>query len=403
MLRAVAFVLLSLTAAGLAASDAAGRALAKRLPHVAAQLPFASGFAKSGAANVLLAKGLGGGLFETIDLPPADQRRVAALSRAGYRAEPLNHEAVRNLALLAASGGQADRATRLMRIAEGLSKRDVGANIWLAGDYARRGEVAASLAMYDQGLRTSAQARELIIPAMIRQLGNPALVDPVVQLLAQNPPWLGHFWAAAPRYVDVHANLGRIRLALANRGVKVDADHDRALVEALAATGNVGVAAELVRRLAPRRGARGDVVRNAGFDDPPDYLPFDFETMFDASLTADLDDRAGVLRVSVFGEGSGPAARQLVVLPAQRYRLVVRARDWNADQQGLLYFKLACAERGRSGETAPVVLRAASLSATLAKPVAGCVHHWLTIYAAPSPGGRTATAALDRVSLLPLS
>jgi len=401
MLRQLAFAAIALALAGLAASDAIGRSLSRRLPQMAAELPFASGFNQSGAASMMLAKGMGSGLFENVDLSPAEARKVERLSRAGYRSEPLNYEAVRNLALMASDAGQREDATRLMRIAAELTKRDVGANIWLAGDYARLGDIEASLDMYDQGLRTSARAQELIIPAMIQRLEDPSLVEPLIRLLAKRPPWLTEFWTAAPRYLQAHENLARIRLALADRDVAVGPAPDRALIEALASTGHIAAASELVDRLAPGRGRSVEAVRNGGFDRAPDFLPFDFQPQFDASLTSELDNRAGTLRISVFGGGSGPAARQLVALPATRYRLVAKAKDWDSAQRGLVYFKLACAERDKAGETAPVYLESASLSATIRKPLANCTHHWLTIYAAPSPREGASSVALDSVSLRP--
>lgn len=401
MFRNLLVIALTLVAAGLACSDAAGRSLSRRLPQMAAELPLASGFVQSGAANIVLAKGLGAGLFETVDLSPADAREVGILSRSGYRKEPLNSEAVRNLALLASSQGERAEATRLMRIAAELTKRDLGTNIWLAGDYARLGDLETSLDMYDQGLRTSARAQELIIPAMIQRLEDPSLVEPLIRLLAKSPPWMLEFWGVAPHHPRAHESLGRIRLALAERRIPVGPVQDRILVQTLASSGNLAAATKLLNLLEPAQVSRTDAVRNAEFDHPPDYLPFDFQPLFDASLTSEIDDRAGTLRILVFGGGSGLAARQIVALPAPRYRLIAEAAEWEPAQRGLVYFKLACAEPGKAAETPPITLEAASLSVAVAKPLAGCVHHWLMIYAAPSPGEGASAVVLDRVSLVP--
>lgn len=398
MIRGYIILGLTLAAAALAGSDALGRAINQRLPEVASNLPTARGFDKSRLASVTLAPGLEGGLLKDIKLAPAELRRVAALSREGYRREPLNSDAIRNLALLAHNEGRIGDARLLMRAAVRLTKRDLAVNIWLADDYARLGQIGPSLDMYDQGLRSSARAQELIIPAMIQSLGSEEMVQPLVDLLSKRPPWQAEFWAAAPRYNNAHGNLARIRLALADRKIPAPANSDRELVEALAGSGHVALASALVDRLAPPEPDRRNEVRNAEFSRAQRFLPFDWQPMFDGSLTSDLDPRAGTLRISVYGEGGGTAARQLVALPGGSYRLVAKAANWNPGQSGRLYFRLRCAEPGKTAESNPIPLVSERLS-VLIKPAAGCTYHWLTVYITPSDQGGENAVTLDSVSL----
>lgn len=400
MIRTLFAGVLTLVAAAVVGSDALGRSLQKRLPIVAADLPTADGFALSAKANLLLARGMREGITAPITLSRPEKERIRRLSRAALRKEPLNDEALRNLALLAGDAGRTKEARRLMRASAEITQRNFAANMWLALDYAKLGQIDNSLAMYDQGLRSNSQAQEIVIPAMAKSLKADQMVAPVTRLLLRKPPWLADFWASAPRFTEAHRNLARIRLELAKRNVPIAPASNRILIEALAATGHFAEASELIGRLGGSGPGRQPIVRNAEFDRQPEYLPFDWQLSFNASLTSDLDSRAGVLRISMFGEGSGPAAGQLVTLPASAYRLEVRADNWAPSQRGQIYFKLRCAEAGNTGESLPIRLDRATMAVAVTKPSSSCIHNWLTIFAAPSQRTGEAVVALDRVALI---
>ena len=396
MIRAVFAAVLTLFAAALVGSDALGRSLRMRLPQVAADLPTAGGFDLSAKASLMLAKGMKEGIIAPIKLEHSQKEEIGRLSRAALRQEPLNDEALRNLALLANDAGRTKEARRLMRASVEITKRNLAASMWLALDDAKLGRMDASLAMYDQGLRANSQAQELVIPAMAQSLKADRMVAPITRLLLRNPPWLADFWASAPRFNDAHRNLAKIRLELAKRNVRIDPASNRTLIEALAGTGHFAEAEDLIARLGGGRA----IVRNAEFDRQPEYLPFDWQPRFDASLTAELDSRAGVLRISTFGDSSGPAASQLVALPATAYRLEVRVKDWEASQSRLIYFKVRCAEAGNNSESLPIALDLGQLAVALNKPASSCTYNWLTIFAAPSKREGAASVALDRVALV---
>ncbi|WP_423141292.1 tetratricopeptide repeat protein [Parablastomonas sp. CN1-191] len=400
MLRNGIIAALTLVLAVLAGSDALGRAAGWRLPALAEAMPLANGFDHSNMADVVLAPGLQTDVTAPLKLTGAAKQRVESLSKAGYAAEPLNSEALRNMALIAQSRGEAVRARALMQAAGQLTKRDLAVNLWLANDYARADKVDDALAMYDQALRTSSQAQSLILPSVIQALRGDTLVDPVIRLLSRRPPWLDEFWATAPRFPDSLGNLGRIRMALAQRGIGIAPNLDRELVEALAATGHFDTASALVHRLAP--GARGaEAVTDPGFDHPIGFAPFDWAPLFDESLTTDLDQRAGTLRISTIGEGSGEAAHQLVDLPVPAYRLSVRVADWDDAKRGRIFLRLRCAQAANPAESAQIPVESPQFAVRVAKPSPGCRYNWLSIYAAVPSDHADSAVTLDRVSLVP--
>lgn len=396
MIRALLAGILTLFTAVVVGSDSLGRSFQVRLPQVAASLPTADGFSLSAKASLVLAGGMKEAITATIKLDRAQKEEIGRLSRAGLRKEPLNDEALRNLALLANDAGRPGEARRLMRASVEITKRNFAASMWLALDYARLGRLDTSLAMYDQALRSNRQAQELIIPAMAKSLNADQMVAPITRLLLRNPAWLDEFWASAPRFADAHRNLARVRLTLAKRHVRIAPASNRELIEALASTGHFAEAEELIASL----GGGRSIVRNTEFDRQPEYLPFDWQPRFDASLTAELDSRAGVLRISMFGDSSGPAASQIVALPADAYRLEVRAKDWTVAQSGLVYFKVRCAEAGNNAESLPITLDRGQMAIALTKPSSSCRYNWLTIYAAPSQREGEASVALDRVAVV---
>ena len=401
MLRAIPFIAATLAVAAFAASDATGRSLQRTVPQLVVQLPTADGFSRSKLASVILAGGMQKTIIDRLDLTHDRKVAVARLSHSAYAMEPLDATAVRNLGLLNRDAGREGRALALLNVAQRMTKRDSAVNSLLALHYAQAGDIDRALSMYDQALRTSTRARETVIPAMIQQMKSPDMVDPVARLLMRRPPWADHFWAAAPRYTDSHLALGAVRLALAHRGIAIQPSADRELVAALASSGNADLAYRVMRRVATDAREPSGVVRNAGFDRAPDFLPFDWSTYFDGSMTTDIDPRAGLLRVSVFGEGGGQAARQMVLLPDATYQLDAVARDWTHSQSGKIYFKVRCANPNTPSESPPVQMTAAKFSARIARPREGCVANWLTIYASPVDGPEGAALTIDSVMLSP--
>lgn len=390
-----------LAVAAISGADALNHAGGRLFPELARMLPVNDGFAETRWAESVMAHNLKPGTPPKLVLDGHERSQVVRLVRDGYRREPLNNGALRDLALVYDSDGRPVKARRLMRASERLTKRDFATNAWLAGDYDRLGRSSEALTYYDQALRTSSQAQDMVLPAMIDSLKDDRLVLPVVELLSKRPPWQNLFWGIAPRYRGSLANLAKVRLEIARSGISVDRQYDRTLIAELGSARQFAAATALVRILTPAVAAQSEVVYNPDFNRSPDYQPFDWELSLNTFLTTEIDPRAGVLRISTFADGSGIVARQIVALPAQVYTLSVKAVDWDELDKNALYMRLDCAERGSSGDSRPIYFNRADFRQGIRKPQSGCIYYALTLYAAEQPQQMNNVVTLDRISLIP--
>ena len=400
-LRTWSIIAVTLAVAAISGADALNHAGGRLFPELARTLPVNDGFAETRWAESVIARNFKPGAVPKLVLDGHERRQVVRLVRDGYRREPLNNGALRDLALVYDSDGRHAKARRLMRASERLSKRDSATNAWLAGDYGRLGRSSEALKYYDQALRTSSQAQDMVLPAMIDSLKDDRLVLPVVELLRKRPPWQNLFWGIAPRYRGSLANLAKVRLEIARSGIPVDRQYDRTLIAELGSARQFAAATALVRILTPAVEAQSEVVYNADFNRSPDYQPFDWELSLNTFLTTEIDPRAGVLRISTFADGSGTVARQIVALPAQVYTLSVKAVDWDELDKNALYMRLDCAERGSSGDSRPIYVNRADFRQGIRKPQSGCIYYALTLYATEQPQQTNNVITLDLISLVP--
>jgi hypothetical protein len=395
----------SLAAAVFAGADAWVRAHERTAPQMSAHVPVPNGFALAKRAERIVAAA-----FRVPETPNAEpvltltkgQRETAIeLSMTGYVQEPLNPTALRTLAFIADADDNRPRARRLMTVASHLTRRDLATNAWLGQDYARLGDEDNALLASDQALRSSERAQELILPVLLDYLRNDEVVPPVVELLSQEPLWQDAFWASAPRFSASLGNLARVREAVARDGIKVRPEYDRTLVSELANHGHLASAERLVHLLAADDRADDEVIRNGEFDTVTAFEPFGWELFFDSSLSTDLSQSQGVLRVSTFADGGGRAARQAVSLPRDVYTLIVKADEWDQLDERALYVRLDCAEVRNPPATTPIAIDRPSLSVTFRKPQANCTYYWLTIFARSREDRRDNVVTLDRISLRP--
>jgi hypothetical protein len=314
----------------------------------------------------------------------------------------MNVVAVRNLGLLAQASGDLETARKDMDVARSLTRRDLWTDAWIANDRALSNQIPQALRSYDEALRSSARAQTLLLPVLLQNLKNDALVQPVITLLKQRPPWQIEFWGEAPHYADSLLNLARIRDAVAESGIEIPRNYDKTLVAELANHRHFVEAEKLNSELSGKNKKTGsEVLYNAHFDQQAGFEPFDWQFFFDSNLSADLRTSAGVLQISTFSDGGGAVARQLVSLPGDVYTLSARAKQWNRLDQNSFYFRLDCAEVQEPATSRPIWLDRADLNVTFRKPQAGCRYYWLTLFAVPQRSREDNVLTLEDISLLP--
>ncbi len=130
---------------------------------------------------------------------PADARAdLATRERARLAADPMDQGALVNLSLLSGADGDRDRADALAIAAAGRALRDGRAQTAALQLLLQRGDAAGALVSLDALIRTRPDSRDSLFAALLELAGNPQASEPVVRLLAEEPPWRGEFftWAA---------------------------------------------------------------------------------------------------------------------------------------------------------------------------------------------------------------
>lgn len=396
-LRAIAIVALAAILCWFAFAFTLGMVQSTRNPEMALSWWSYGANARAGLANQLVTK----------------QRSAAArdwarhLAEGALRREPVNVAAARARAIVAALASDGAMATAYLAYAESLSRRDVPTQLLLLESEVQRNNIGGALRHYDRALRVSNDARQTLLPIMIRATADPAIAGQVARLLDPRPPW----WFAFGEHLAQQSTspaamtmlLGRLRLDPAD-------ERERSLLIIAARRMVEGGAYRQAERLYHRAGGtrvhpRGNRVRNGEFDSADIGLPpFDWLIVNESQLGGykeRSDARGGnILRLVAENGRGGEVARQLLTLAPGAYRLEAAA----GDVQGTTPPRLAviCAGRGGPSLAALDLPAAGASGARLGGSFLvprGCPAQWLTIIAASSLDEGRVTPWIDAISV----
>lgn len=116
---------------------------------------------------------------------------LAALS--SLRSEGLNPRAVRQLAFVAENDGDDVKTKRLIAAAEKMTRRDVGAQLWLANHWAAKNDIGRALKHIDIGLKTVPESGSLLFPLLASALDQPEFQAQFAPYIAASPQWISSF------------------------------------------------------------------------------------------------------------------------------------------------------------------------------------------------------------------
>lgn len=122
---------------------------------------------------------------------PADARRFAL---AAIKEQAVYPRALRALAFATQNKALADKRVLL---SARLSRRDIGAQLWLIEERVSADDAPGALASYDVALRTNRQIAEVLFPQLANALTEPVIRKAFLPYLREPPPWLLPFLAAA--------------------------------------------------------------------------------------------------------------------------------------------------------------------------------------------------------------
>lgn len=323
--------------------------------------------------------------------PQIDQARILAWKALAR--EPVSIPAVRSIALADDLQGR-PRAGRLFDYAERLSRRDLATQIWMIEAAVGKGDIRGALVHYDRALRTRKEAEPLLLPVMVSAMATQGMQGPIGDLIATRPLWWPRFMEQA--LADPTA-INSLPLVFSRLRVSPADEQGRGFlstgIASLVATGRYKAALD-VYRIAMRGIAGQDAaLRDGGFERDPLLPPFDWQLADGADVSAMMQTRGAggrALFAAPIEGGRGELARQLLVLPAGRYRLGWRAGSIAADGARLT-LKIQCVAGKELHDVALRQLSPAPETGRLDMPLPftvpanGCSAQWV-ILSVDNPG-----------------
>jgi|GEM_PF-1811530 len=337
--------------AAFTASQAFALVAAKKGPLTALLIYPQNGFALGHAADALLKEAV---LENEGAMPGTFDPQISMWAKQGFAAEPAAYAAIRMKALDYAADGETDKAQRLVRAMQKLTRRDRVANFWLVEDYGKREDLPNMLKYYDLTLRTSNSAREILVPQLVSVMDQSEAVGPMSELLAKDPSWADQFWGRLVRTKSSLPHTGLLRMQMITRQIAPAQEIDDLLVKQLVRYRHFDRAYEVAQALTPGEGKetkrtaasasdRTSVLQNADFSSQPVLAPFDWDIISTGEYGAAVDTKAGQLIISALSDSSGIATRQLFKAQPGQYKLVAKAAEGPSGEASLS-IQIRCAE-----------------------------------------------------------
>lgn len=253
----------------------------------------------------------------TTTAPPVAWIGTSALE--AYRRQPLTPEA---LAVIGAGLPEAERGA-FWEAAAKTSRRDTLLQGLLLEFHLQTGNLDRSIRILNQILQVRAGQRRGAYAALAQALHDPRSVDTFVDILGPGPDWSNGFLVAAARDQAALENLALVRQRLPD--ATIEAETDRALVDAFADSGQIALASDLYTRLSSQR-------PEAMSEWNSEIPPFDWTFADEAGFRAQLVGESEQLRLHIDrGKGGVFASR---VFPVRSRTLSIRgAHDLTPQSQ----------------------------------------------------------------------
>jgi len=346
----------------------------------------------------------------TMDRSPPARERAAALARDVIDRDLTRVVALRSLALARAEPGRPlDDVSRLMALAQRVSRRDQATQLWLADQAGRRRDAGALIRHFDIALRTTSRSRETLLASLVAASGDPLIGEAIGRALSERPNWWLAFISATidTGTPDQLLQFARGRL---NPAVPRERAMIRSAVEALVNRNAYDGAWQLYADALGREGATAlqGLVRNGGFEAAPDFPPFDWTLGVSAARQASREPRpdgAGTaLRLTAEDDRRGDAALQLLHLAPGGYQVRLESGQVSADPAKRPQLVVRCAVGDAVLVSATPQAGAAgsfTLQARFQVPP-DCGWQWLAVQASGGVSETDSGAWIDNVTIMRL-
>lgn len=267
----------ALVVAGMASVHAAGMVFQLRAPSLALQLDEDNPVALVRDAQMRIAAG------GTAEAGQGDA--VLAAARRSVAQLPLNADAFQLYGLIQLANADPSAMSRQVAMADRLSRRDLGSQLFLIEDAVRRNDVAAALRHYDTAMRVQESSRAILFPILTEALSEPAIRQRFLPYMTSSNPWLEPFLRFAIGNASEPESIAALAIEAGGfpEGDRF-ATRDRELLAVLIGNGDYGMALRLFRSVA---NVDSGVLTQAGFTEAatdPAVAPFTWQPITVAGI-----------------------------------------------------------------------------------------------------------------------
>lgn len=332
--------------------------------------------------------------------PSKAERRLAA---SGFAGEPLATGAFPVIIRGLAADGDTKRSEQLLQLASRLTRRDNLLNALLIDNEIKRNRPVEMIRLFGRAMAVNTEVRSFYMERMADATASPGAVAGLAPILGEAPDWEPAYWNAVLVRDDLLPQAGRLRQRIAgppwNRRTPTDAD--RNIITRLAIGRNAAIAYDLARALGMRAPAGGNLLLDGGFDQKPQFVPFDWELIQNGEVGSAIDRKKGALMLNGLPATNSIVARQLVELPGGgKYRLEWTMSGLSQSPGALLRLRLSCAEAGGYGASAAAInLVEGTSSQDFVVPASQCRWHWAAIELDTTQSEVGVDASFERIIL----
>jgi hypothetical protein len=279
--------------------------------------------------------------------PKNPPRAVQTLAIAALRQQAINPKALRLLGYYADVRSDATKAEKYVRMAERLSRREPGTQLWLIEAAARRNDTKQTLVHYDVALRTKPDTQTVLFPRLLNAIEDQEIRTAVKPYIQAKNGWGDSFLFYAnansknlPALTDLVVETG----GLADQ--KRAQDQELGLLSRLVGEKYFADAQRLFLRMPGAKPAR---MVSAGFDSSDRdsrFGPMGWQLIDDPDAGGGFTGKAGDKRVmlSLFANSgtTRPVATKLLYLQPGSYLFGARLANLERGDGGFLRWQLLC-------------------------------------------------------------
>lgn len=330
--------------------------------------------------------------------------KVETLAKESLKQQALNPRALRILGFYAEAKGQVENAENLIEKAADLSRRELGAQLWLIEAAARKNDTALTLKHYDIALSTKASAKALLYTRLLSAIGSKEVKSSLKPYMRSERLWTREFLTYAIEESDDLSSI--VDLIAETSNIRSDDNSiELRLLSKLIVEQKYADARRLYLLLP---GASAELLLSTAFNNPASQSsvnPLAWQLYDDPDAGGVFEQRSAndAPTLSLFASPwtHRRIASKLLYLDSRKYTFTARITQFSSGDGGLLRWQLRCLSR-----TNDIILtvqnNSSTPSATFTLP-ANCQAQSLEIFVSGGSGRSGLEASVEEVAISPVT